>query len=216
MLLPCSRLYVCLPPMWLHTHHVHPTPPESTPTRLSHWSQMEKSSVRARQLLSIRLFFILHFKGVILVTPVGGRNTWGPSTSRKWEIRESYLLHPHLPCSSVCVCVVRGEKAELCVLYLNGFVEKPARPLAAEGGGACGVWESRQRRHKHTDTGSLEPGEKRQTWARIPGTAFLAFFFSEGEKLRRRRAHVFVSCAHWCVRDVCVGTAAPTRCCVDD
>lgn len=66
--------------------------------------------------------------------------------------------------------VEKGKKAELCVLYLNGFVEKPARPLAAEGGGACRVWESRQRRHKHTDTGSLEPPEKRQTRVRIPGT----------------------------------------------
>lgn len=87
MLLPCSWLY-----MWLHTHHIDPTPPESTPTRLSHWSQMEKISVRARQLLLFGVFFIFHFRGVILRTPVGGRDTWRPSTFGKKRIRESFLF----------------------------------------------------------------------------------------------------------------------------
>lgn len=94
-----------------------------------------------------------------------------PSTSKKRNpyFSASTSASP-LPCVRACVWWKKGKEAELCVLYLNGFVEKPARPLAAEGGGACRVWESRQRRHKHTDTGSLEPPEKRQTRVRIPGT----------------------------------------------
>lgn len=109
---------------------------------------MEKSSVRARKLLIFRVFFIFYVRGVILVTTIGRRD---PDLE-------------NLLCVYGCVSSGgKGKKAELRVLYLNGFVEKPARPLAAEGGGACGVWESRQRRYKHTDIGSLEPEKKRQT-----------------------------------------------------
>jgi len=59
----------------------------------------------------------------------------------------------------------RERKAELSFLLL-WVVEKPARLLKAERGGACGVWESRQRRHKHTDTGSLTQTE-RETAGRL-------------------------------------------------
>lgn len=78
--------------------------------------------------------------------------------------------HLHLPAlsmerrvhvweKSVCMQWLERGRGRSCVLYL-WVVEKPACPLGAERGGACGVWDNRQRRHIHSDTGSLEEKER--------------------------------------------------------
>lgn len=122
--------------------------------------------------------------------------------------------------SCACSGWKRGKKAELCFV-LKWVVEKPACPLGAERGGACGVWDSRQRRHIHTDTGSLERKE-RQTAGELhffsytggdPSNSWTTFFlvcvfWKTFSFVRRGQLYGFI-CE---LRDVCVGAGVAICC----
>ncbi len=109
----------------------------------------------------------------------------------------------------------RGRRRS-CVLYFNGVVEKPACPLGAERGGACGVWDSRQRRHIHTDTGSLERKERQtagelhlSTQETILNSWTTTFFVCVCLwKTSERDLYGFIRE----LRDVCVGAAVAICC----
>lgn len=93
-------------------------------------------------------------------------------------------------------------------------MEKPARPLGAERGGACGVWGSRQRRHIHADTGSVERKE-RQTVGDDPQLRDYFFFARFGELGQEGALCVCQLRGSACERgDVCVGAAGP-ECCLE-
>lgn len=115
----------------------------------------------------------------------------------------------------MCVCCgwKRGKKEEEEFCFeLKWVVEKPARPLGAERGGACGVWDSRQRRHIHTDTGSVGRKKERQAAGeRRSSTPGLLFFVFWGKKKNFVRKGTICVCqlhGFMCEgRDVCVGAA---------
>lgn len=60
-------------------------------------------------------------------------------------------------------------------------MEKPACLLGAGRGGACGVWDFRQRRHKHTDTGSLEQKKSRRRLRETIPNSWTTFSLYFGE-----------------------------------
>lgn len=185
-------LTVCLSP----AHVAAPTPPlppppESTLTRLSHTRITD-----GKELTS------------------GGRNEGGDGgeTLNTLHLQKKKTLFSASTSASALPCVrACGGKRE------EGGVVRPVLEWVC--GETCPSARSRGRRSlpgvgvqtKETNTLTLDLWSPRRRGRRESESRGLRGVFC-----RIRGAHVFVSCAHWCVRDVCVGAATPTRCCVDD
>ena len=119
-------------------------------------------------------------------------------------------------CACACACgeCRKRKKAELCFcarVCVCVWRNLPVRSRAGRGG-ACWVWDSRQRRRKHTDTGSpwrrgeTAGGETRHT------NSWTSFVFKSGRK--KKQTFFFAMCLSavwihlWAERHVCVGAAA--------
>lgn len=191
---PCSWLYVCLLHMWLHLHHLYPHP------QSQHWpachtlgSQIEKSS---------------HQGGEMKVEME--ERSWTPSTSKKKKTLFSASTSASaLPCVRACVWWKKGRRRSCASCTWMGLWRNlPVR--------------SQQREEEPPECRSPDKGDINTLTLDLWSLGRRGRRESESRGLRGgvfcriRRAHVFVSCAHWCVRDVCVGAATPTRCCVDD
>lgn len=100
-------------------------------------------------------------------------------------------------------------KRRSCVLYFKWVVEKPACPLGAGRGGACGVWDSRQRRHIHTDTGSLERKEKQTAGDNLQLLEYFVVFRKTCQK-KKESCQLYGSACE--LRDVCVEELVAIRC----
>ena len=147
----------------------------------------------------------------------------GAHTEHTW--RATFTLSPTPACSFTsgeesvrvrvhAVSVERGRRrscvfVRVCVCVWRNL---PVRSRAGRGG-ACWVWDSRQRRRKHTDTGSpwrrgeTAGGETRHT------NSWTSFVFKSGRK-KKQTFLFFAMCLSavwihlWAERHVCVGAAA--------